>query len=148
MLYDVLSEFLDIVSIVICVKQIILLLSSGVTVLPSSNHLAPSGCPPMAVLHPQQVCHSWIYRGSQIWISKSQISYHRFILCFNMPHHYLHRPLNFSSMPPLSCSSHHASPRGSHVLVRVTHAAVRSSSCYQKLLCQFSSAPFFAQAAA
>jgi hypothetical protein len=35
-------------------------------------------------------------------------------------------------MPPLSCSIHHASPRGSHVLVCVTHTAVRSPSCCQK----------------
>jgi len=57
------------------------------------------------------------------------------ILYSDMPHHYLHRPLNFSPMPPLSCSSHHASPSGSHALVRESHtplcglrAATRSSS--------------------
>jgi hypothetical protein len=54
MLYDVLSEFLDIVSILVCVKHIILLLSSGVTVLLSPNYFTPSGCPPMAVLHPSK----------------------------------------------------------------------------------------------
>jgi hypothetical protein len=95
LLYDVLNEFLDIVSILVCVKHIILLLSSGVAVLPSPDHLTSSGCPPMAVLHPQKSCRSWIYHGSQIWISQSQISYHRFILCFDMPHHYFYQPLNF-----------------------------------------------------
>jgi hypothetical protein len=52
-----------------------------------------------------------------------------------MPHHYLHRPLNFLLMPPLSCSSHPASLDGSHALVRESHtplcglrAATRSSS--------------------